>query len=412
MTIEILEYNRARDFDAVKEIWQEVGWIDADEENEVKGLEYALEAGNCIVFPVDGVAECAVLRHPGQIRCGNEDLQLGVIAAVTTSRVARRMGAARKLTADTLASQAEAGCAVAALGMFDQGFYDQVGFGSGSYISRFSFDPATLNINTRFRPPKRLKKEHWVEMHTAMANRKRVHGGCVLPAGTVRAELMWTETPFGLGYYDGDDSTLSHFIWGEAKGEHGPYRIDVMAYQSIEQLFELLALIKSLGDQISAISMEEPAEVQLQDLLRQPFRVRRSTEGSEHESWHSAEAYWQARILNLEDCLAKTKLDVPTLQFNLTLTDPVAEQLIREHSWQGVAGDYVVTLGEESSAQRGTTSSLPTLKASVGAFSRIWLGVRNASSLALTDDLQGSDELLRALDRTLNMPAPYFGWSF
>ncbi len=412
MTIEILEYNHARDFDAVKEIWQEVGWIDTGEENEVKGLEYALEAGDCIVFPVDGVAECAVLRHTGQICYSNQDLQLGVISAVTTSRVARRMGAARKLTADTLACQAEAGCAVAALGMFDQGFYDQVGFGTGSYISRFSFDPATLNIATRFRPPKRLKREHWVQVHTAKANRKRVHGGCVLPVGTVRAELMWAETPFGLGYYDGDNGTLSHFIWGESKGEYGPYRIDAMAYQSIEQLFELLALIKSLGDQITAISMEEPAELQFQDLLSQPFRVRRSTEGSENESWHQAEAYWQARILNLEDCLAKTRLDAPTLQFNLTLTDPVAAHLLREHSWQGVGGDYVVTLGEESSAQRGTSSTLPTLQASVGAFSRIWLGVRNASSIALTDDLRGSTELLGALDRTLNMPAPCFGWDF
>lgn len=414
MSIDIQDYDHARDFDAVKQIWLDVGWLNEDNVDDyAEGLEVFLKTAKTVVFPIDGVAECSVVSQPGFMRYLDQELELGVIAAVTTGHVARRMGAARKLTAESLATLAEDGAEVAALGMFDQGFYNQVGFGSGSYISHFHFDPHTLNVTNRFRPPKRLGRKHWQDLHTAMRNRKRSHGGCwITPPESMQAETIWTPSPFGLGYYDGPDNTLSHFFWGEIDGEHGPYTITHMAYQSTDQLFELLALIKSLGDQIHKVEMEAPPEIQLQDLLDQPFRFQRLTEGSNHENFHEANAYWQARILDLPACMAKTVLPSSPLSFNLTVTDPVTEHLLKPHEWQGVAGDYVVTLGPESSAQRGQQEGLPTLSASVGAFTRLWLGVRPASSLALTDELQGSAELLSNLDQVVRVPAPHLGWDF
>ena len=163
---------------------------------------------------------------------------------------------------------------------------------------------------------------------------------------------------------------------------------------------------------MTSLAMEEPPEIQLQDLLKQPFRNRGMTEGSQHAAYHRTTAYWQARILDLPKCLAKTHLDAETVRFNLRLSDPIATHLVGSNAWQGIAGDYVVTLGEESAAEPGQSADLPTLTASVGAFTRAWLGVRNPSSLALTDDLRGEEALLASLDRALRLPQPHFGWDF
>jgi len=70
----------------------------------------------------------------------------------------------------------------------------------------------------------------------------------------------------------------------------------------------------------------------------------------------------------------------------------------------------VITLGPSSRVESGTDADLPTLTASVGAFTRMWLGVRPATGLAMTDDLAGPPELLRALDLTLRLPDPKLDW--
>jgi hypothetical protein len=296
--------------------------------------------------------------------------------------------------------------------MFDQGFYDRLGFGTGAYAHRIAFDPATLTVERRFRVPERIGRKRWREVHRAMSDRLRTHGGCVLARPEIfRCDLASVEKSIGLGYSDGPDGTLSHFFWGETKGEHGPYHIHAYAYQTTDQLFELLALIKSLGDQVSLFTMEEPPHIQLQDLLKEPFRHRRSTHGGNHAAHHETYAYWQARILDLPKCLAKTHLHADEVRFNLRLTDPIGRHL-DGRQWQGVAGDYAVTLGAQSNARRGEFPGAPTLEASVGAFTRLWLGVRSASSLALTDDLAAQPSLLAELDRVLRLPTPCFGWNF
>ena len=61
-----------------------------------------------------------------------------------------------------------------------------------------------------------------------------------------------------------------------------------------------------------------------------------------------------------------------------------------------------------SQRERGPKSNpdLPELKASVGAFTRLWLGVRPATGLVVTDDLHGSPELLAQLDQVVRVPVP------
>ena len=100
------------------------------------------------------------------------------------------------------------------------------------------------------------------------------------------------------------------------------------------------------------------------------------------------------------------------LLVNLELSDPIERYLDENAAWRGVAGEYVVTLGPETSAEPGADVALPTLSASVGAFTRMWMGVRPASGLAVTDHLVGSPDLLAALDQTLRLPPPRLDWDF
>ena len=52
------------------------------------------------------------------------------------------------------------------------------------------------------------------------------------------------------------------------------------------------------------------------------------------------------------------------------------------------------------------------MKASINAFSRLWLGVRPARGLAVTDDLDGPRDLLEALDEAFRLPEPVRDWDF
>ena len=411
--MEILDYEHDRDFEAVKRILYEVGWL--EDEDDATAFEAEARASRGFVVSIEGQAESAVFTVPGSLRHGDADLEMTAFTGVVTSRVARKLGAATRLTARALAVGAEAGSEVAALTMFDQGYYERLGFGTGAYENRIRFDPATLRVNRSFRPPRRLTAENWRDIYQAMRARQRGHGSIVMNVdGGLQAELSSykaTKT-IGLGYYDGDDGALSHFLFGQTSGEDGPYRIRWFAYRSSEQLMELLALIRSLGDQVYSVAMEEPPGIQFQDLLNQPARNRDVSEGSKHAGAHTTRAHAQFRILDVPKCLAKTHLDAENVTFNLRLSDPVADHLQAGTRWRGVAGEYVVTLGEDCSAEQGRSRRLATLHASVGAFSRRWLGVRGASSLAVADDLRGDGDLLRKLDRAVRLPQPHFGWPF
>ncbi len=304
---------------------------------------------------------------------------------------------------------------MAALGIFDQGFYDKLGFGTGAADPRLTFDPACLKVARSPRSPVRLAPDDWEAAHDNRLNRLRGHGGLTLhPAGETRDTMQGGPDGqgFGLGYRDGPDGALSHHVWfGECAAERGPYEVRWLAYHSYDELIELLALIRLLGDQVLAVRLREPPGIQLQALLDRPFRNRARTAGSDFAWSFDSLAWWQARMLDVPVCVAATHLPWGEARFNLELTDPVSEQLPAD-GWHGVGGRYVVTLGPTSVAERGEDSSLPTLSATVGAFTRLWLGVGPATGLTVTDALSGPPELLGVLAEVLRLPAPRPDWDF
>ena len=405
-------YDASKDKEAVARIWREVGWLEKKEYEAA--MAAVLEGGHTLVAEVNGAAECMVNTCPGTLRHLEDDVPSSIVAGVTTSRIARKQGLAGRLTARTLAEDAEDGLKIAFLGIFEQGFYNQLGFGNGAYEHLYTFDPADLKIDGKPRVPLRLTVDDWEAMHRSRMVRLRRHGSCsLLPSQMTRAEMISGENGFGLGYRDKASSELTHHLWAKTKAvEHGPYTVSWLAYRTKEQLFELLGLLKNLGDQVNSIELCEPPGVQMQDLLEHPFRSRRITESSKHENTIFAAAYWQARILDLPGCLEQTHLAGNAVHFNLVLTDPIERFLDDDSNWRGVAGEYVIQLGEESSAKPGRDESLPTLNASVNAFTRLWLGVRAASVLSWSDDLSGPQELLTQLDRVLCLPSPQVDWDF
>ncbi len=301
--MDIRQYDHSRDLSAVQRIWRECGWVEDKEDEAVMSIFFA--KGQSLVATLNDQPECVVHHTPGKIRYLGEDLDLGAVTAVTTSHVARRQGMAKQLTGRLLALQANQGMSVSALGMFDQGFYNQLGFGTGGYEHLIKFDPANLTLEHPFRVPERLGESDFEAMHQAMVSRWPVHGGVtLLPPEILHSELSWTKNAFGLGYRDGPKGAVSHFIWGERKGENGPDRITFTAYRNEGELLELLALIRSLGDQVHAIEMIEFPQIQLQDLLKQPFKTRRITRRGPFEQGMAGLAYWQIRMLDLEACLA------------------------------------------------------------------------------------------------------------
>lgn len=407
----IREYESEKDIKSVCRIWRETNWIDEDDQD--KCVEIFLKEGRGFVAEYDGSAECHVSSKPGILKYLKADLKLSIVSSVTTSRTARKQGLAKKLTAKLIAADATDGALVSTLGIFEQGFYNLFGYGTGSYEHWLTFDPADIITNQKITPPVRLGKEDWQLIHGAMLNRHRRHGAVtVLPSCFLEADLAWTKSAYGLGYTDESTGELTHFFWASTKGEHGPTTIHLMAYQNMDQLNELMALIKTLGDQIRLVKMREPAGIQIQDLIRNPFRKRIVTEKSSFEHLNRGTAYWQMRICDLVACIAATHLNSKELKFNLNLSDPIEELLDNDSAWKGCGGMYIITLGPDSEAKHGFDEGLPTLTADVGAFTRLWLGIRPASGLSATDNLAGSQELLEALDDVLCLPSPHPDWDY
>jgi hypothetical protein len=406
----IRPYDPERDRAATRRIWREVGWIDKEDEERMSRY---VEAGRAWVAEVHGEAESLVLMAPGDIRYGTSDLPFAGVTGVTTSRIARKQGIAGRLLARALADEVRHGALVAGLGMFEQGFYNHLGFGTLGYEHIVGFDPAHLLIPTRHRAPHRIPKEDFEKLHTARLARRRGHGSVNLyPPELTRGEMEEDADSFGVGYYD-EEGGITHGLWIKPKDvETGPYRIMWAIWNTRDELLELMSILKSWGDQVHLVRMSEPAGIQLQDFIREPLKHREVTSKGDFSGGAHAIAYFQARMLDVPACLAKTRIQSPTLRFNLQLTDPVERFLEADESWRGTGGDYVVTLGPESFAVPGRQPGLPTLGAQIGAFTRLWLGVRPATGLAITDDLDGPPELLDELDSALRLPTPAFDWDF
>ena len=404
----IRRYDHQRDRDSLLRIFREVGWVGREKEKEPSFDSFA-SASRGFVAEQNGAAECGVLMCGGALRYQEGELPFAGVASVTTSRVARRQGLAGRTTATALADAALRGAALAGLGMFDQGFYNELGFGTMAYEHWVTFDPATLRVPVRARPPQRITADDADAVHAGRLARLRPHGGVNFNDVTfTRTAMQEADNGFGLGYRDGD--RISHHFWADAKGEQGPYSVWWLAYETTDQLLELLALLYNLSDQVHHLELKEPPQIQIQDLLEWPFRNRSRSHRAEHEHRMWSAAYAQARILDLPACIAAVRAR-SAVAFNLQLRDPVARYL-PEDGWRGAGGEFVVRLGITSGATPGNDADLPTLSAGVGAFSRLWLGVKPAVALAVTDDLSGPPDLLAAVDTALALPVPHFDWNF
>ena len=406
---EIREFEFDRDLSAVKRIWQEVGWTEG--EDDLKQLDLFFADGHTLVATVDGTPECSVHTLPGNICIAQTQLPMLAVTAVTTSHLGRGRSFAQKLTAMQLIRAQKEGAAIAALGMFDQGFYDKVGFATGAYERELTFDPGILDVDLPRGEAVRLTADDAEEMHDVLANRHRSHGSAVLDSVTVfKAELGFGENGFGLGYRD-TDGALTHFMWldPDDNAAHGPYRVKFMGYKKPEQILELLGLLKSLSDQIYSVSIIEPPELQLQALLKRPFRSRDLSKGSKHQSEFRALAWWQTRILDLPACVRALSDATLDLEFEAQVSDPLAGY----ENDAGIEGRWRIKLGADAGAEPVSASSdLAVLETSVNSLTRLLTGVGSASSLALTDNIVAPRELLMDLDRSINLPSPMMGWDF
>lgn len=416
--MEFRPYDFEKDIESVLRIYREIGWLKNDEvAKEATRAEQACGSG--LVALIRGEAECMAMTHEGVMRHGESDLPLCLVSAVTTSHVARQVGYAGRLTAEALArDQVENGSLVAILGIFDQGFYDKLGFGTGSYDHVVAFDPADLLVaDVRPRSPIRLGPGDVERIHRARLAYVRGHGSCFIrAAGITHGQMMNQSGGFGLGYEDPDTGELTHHFWAFADDiQGGPYRIAWQCFRTRDEFRELLGLLRGLADQVKLIRMVEGPGVQLQDLLRRPFRGRQISAKGSFEHRNTGIAWWQARIMDLPGCLERTQLPTEeSITLNLTLTDPIEGYLCEttRERWSGVGGDWVVTLGPNCKAERSEPRpDLPTMRTSVGTFTRLWLGVNPPTGLALTSaDLEASPDLLEQLDRVLLMPKPQPDW--
>jgi len=403
-------YDPEKDKKAVNRIWLETGWIKKD---DPKPMDILIEGSRTIVADINDNPECLVVSALGDIDYLGEKLSFSGIGGVTTSLIARKQKLAGHLTATRIALDVLDGAIVCGLGMFEQGYYDKLGFGTGSYENIIHFSPSTLNIDVIPRVPDRITPEDWQEVHNSRLKRLRKHGSLNfhLPAPT-RAEMHWIKTGFGYGYRN-SKGELTHHIWMSGQGkEHGPFRLSWLNYQNYNQFLELLALLKSFGDQVHLVTLIEPSGIQFQDFLNKPFHYRSISEKSNFQNAMRSTAWWQMRICNLEECMKFTHLVGEEVSFNLILDDPIERFLDDDSEWGGISGRYIVTLGENSGAEKGYNDNLPTMKASVGAFTRMWLGVLPATGLVVSDQLSGDNELLKRLDKLIRLPYPKIDWEF
>ncbi len=402
------QYNAETDFEAIKQIYKEIGWVKSELGDRI---EFFFSESRTIVADLNNSPESAVVSSLGHMRYLEEELEFSSVDAVTTSLIARRQKLAANLTAAKIALDAQDGAEICGLGMFEQGFYNQLGFGTGPYEHKLFISPSSINVDLDPNPPIRLKGSDYEIIHKSLVNRRRQHGSLNLPISSTRLELMIEEDTMGFGYMDGSNDLTHHVMLFGTSTENGPYQIMWTCFRDKTQFLELMALVKSFGDQVHLVTMLEPPNVNMQDLLIKPFAHQLMTSKSEFQNCNQANAFWQLRILDLEKCLSKTHIPNPGIKFNVEIHDPISKHLDDDHwSWKGINGQFIVSVGEESNVKKGYQQNLPVLKCSIGAFTRLWMGILPATSLCMTDDFSGDHQLIRDLDDVFRLPTPRIDW--
>jgi predicted acetyltransferase len=405
------EYNSESDKKAARRIWIESGWIE-DEKKDLEQFDIFLEAATAIVSDMDGEAECLVTTVPGDYLHENTHLPYTAVTSVNTGRIGRKQGLASVLLAEALSTAAISGSVAAGLGIFEQGFYDRLGFGSTTYERWITFDPATLVDFGHFPAPSRIGIDDYAAVHACLCDRLRRHGSVNLFAeGHTRAGMMWGKHGFGLGYRSSDD--IDSLLWfGADNAESGPYSANICAWKQWTDIPKTLSILKNLSDQVHIVQIREPAYLQVQDYLTRPLRTRSMSRGAKHEQRSSAVSYHQIRILDLAKAIAAIHIPDGEISFNLTIHDPIEQYLADDLPWRGCGGDFTVTLGESSTCEQGHSAGAPLLVGDINTFSRLWCGALSSSALAINGDIDGPESLLEKLDKGLRFSSPLPDWDY
>jgi hypothetical protein len=402
------------DRESVDRICREAGWIGSSmPAARAQAREQFIRDGAAFVADLAGTPECYAASLPGTFDFHGRKLQFSAVTSVITSRVARKQGLASTATARLIEHAAGEGAVISGLGMFDQGFYDKLGYGNGGYDHYAMFDPALLNVPYCRRKPDRLTADDYQEMHTARLERKTWHGAVTLHSpGMTHYMARRSDASFGLGFRD-SSGHLTHHLWiNPDRPASGPYKVLWMTYDTLEQFIELMGLLRNLGDQIYLCRVIEPGGVQLQDLLDRPFRRHAEAKGGSFETYSTAVANFQYRLLAVEPAIAAVQTETK-LSFRLRLTDPV-ERYLSSSSWRGCGGEYEITLGSPSSVQRSEpgVSGEPDLVCGVGDFTRLWSGVLPASSLRGLGRITCPEPLAQTLDAIFARELPHTDWLY
>ena len=406
--MESRDFDPGRDGDAMARIWREIGWLE-DKKSHRESLDLYLEACRTRVCEVHGEAEIAVSMLPGTMRVLDQELPLSIVAGVYAGRVGRQQGHATTLTAECVAKDAAEGAAVSTLGIFDSGFYDRLGFGLAPLGRTATIDPRSLKVPRATRPPHRFGLDDAEALQACHLARRPIHGQVkISDARRIRYEMNFNEEAFVLGYRDGSDDAISHFIAlsPDGKGQHGPYLVWIISWSTREQFLELLGVLKSLGDQVHGFRIQDQQGISMLDLVDRPFTWYRVTRDSPFQKRTLAVSSMQNRVCDLPRCVEAVSLPGADLAFNLQLSDPIADHLPADAPWRGVGGDWIVRFDSNSTAEYGHDENLPTLEADVGAFTRLWLGGQPAGNLSISANLRGPAELIEALDRRYLLPTP------
>lgn len=404
-------YDKEKDRDAVIRIWKECGWI-KDEKKDGKIVDTFISNALARVGCLTGQAECFVLTSQAELMHGAETVPHCAVSAVNTSHIARKRGLAGKVLAESLAIRADKGDVTSGLGIFEQGFYDRHGYAPTPYEHWIRFDPAQFKIDESSRVPVRLSKEDHGIIFRNLQNRMKCHGAVTITDPKyIRAELL-VSNGFGFGYKNG--RKLTHHMWIHSdQMEDGPYNISWMAYETPEQLRELLALLSSLGDQVKLVRMREPSWLQLQDFIEKPLKFQRVTRGTPFGQQNRAICYHEMRILNVEEAVKVLKTaDGSSVAFNAKLSDPIERFLDDTMNWKGCGGEYSVVFGPKSTAKPGFDEGLPLMEADIGTFSRLWLGALSPKALAFSGSLRAPVELIERLEPALRFPTPSPDWDY
>jgi len=405
-----VEYRAMRlpyDIEGMLPLWRDAGWDQDGENAEGEARRHLTDATSYVAVDSAGICSAAVAME-GTFQCLDTALPLSAVTAVLTASYARKKGHAARLLARLLAAERERGAVVAALGVFDQGYYNRTGFGNAARDNVIVINPAALRTPAAARdalndPDVRivpLSLRDSDALYAADLRRYKHHGSCTITkAGYIAGALERIgKKMLGLGImYKG--ALVAHFVAQRVSED----KLDILwlIADTLPHYIQLFELIHRLSDQLEQVKMIVPPDIEIYDLIHRPLQSGVIFHGHSFDDLY----FWQLRILDLPRAIASISLPrAHPVRFALTIHDPIARYLATE--WQGLAGEYTVTLGEHSECRIGAEHALPRLEATINAFSRFWVGAASLRALSISDHFRADARLIDELTRAYVPPPP------